>query len=512
MKGHTHKVWALSVAVVLSLSFGVYVFAQEANIDASLKTRSFKSLQQATDDDPEVQAFDRVLREKNEERATPLMEDSRRAVLIEEKEQASRPPSSGINSRSAANDLRSVAESINTINETRKSIAEQLNTKVERGVLDEVGSQIRNDIIADEFIEGVQEEIQRTFDVIQNDIDARVQSVGTGGEPTRTDLKQRVDTALEELEARISNDAESRVHLERSRKIIEKQLSELETSVDDFKRKLEKEDGFSLYRDSDNDGLSDYDEVNIYGTDPLKAFTSGSELTDGERVLQGLNPLDVVNEPIMREDPREEGTVVRDLFKIRDIRVNQIVERTRPVRVQNAEGALVETGEMETVPDAAEIVFSGTALPNSIVTLYIFSTPIVVTVKADANGEWTYTLDHELEDGEHNVFVASVDTTGRILAKSDPIPFVKTAAAVEFVGSDVIGSAVPTRDGFLTNNFLLVASIILVLVIAGVLIVVGMKNDDDDGVTPEMPVINPPVPPQTSDAQPADVVDHGQSS
>lgn len=511
MKGRNHILWALPVAVVLSLSFGVYTSAQETNVDASLKTRSFESLQQSADDDPEVQTFDRVLREKNEERATPLMEDSRRAVMIEEQEQASQPPSSGISTWSATSDIRGVAESINEINETRESIVEQLNTEVERGVLDEVGSQISNDIVADEFIEAVQEEIQRTFDVIQEDINARVQSIGTGGEPTRTDLEHRVDTALEELEVRISNDANNRVRLEQSRQMIQKQLTELETSVDSFKKNLEKEDGFSLYRDSDNDGLSDYDEVNIYGTDPLKAFTSGSELTDGERVLQGLNPLDVVNEPIVREDPREEGTVVRDLFKVRDIRVNEIVERTRPVRVQDAEGNMVETGEVETVPDAGEIVFSGTALPNSIVTLYIFSTPIVVTVKADANGEWTYTLDQELEDGEHNVFVASVDTTGRILAKSDPIPFVKTAAAVEFVNSDVIGAAAPTRDGFLTNNFLLIASIILVVVIAVVLIVVGMKNDDDE-TTPGMPVTSPSTPPQTPDTQPADVVDHGQSS
>ncbi len=44
--------------------------------------------------------------------------------------------------------------------------------------------------------------------------------------------------------------------------------------------------------DTDNDGLSDYDEVMIWGTDPLNPDTDGDGYLDGEEVEHGYNPLD----------------------------------------------------------------------------------------------------------------------------------------------------------------------------------------------------------------------------
>ena len=42
--------------------------------------------------------------------------------------------------------------------------------------------------------------------------------------------------------------------------------------------------------DTDNDGLSDYDEINIYGTDPLVPDTDGDGLKDGDEPYIGLDP------------------------------------------------------------------------------------------------------------------------------------------------------------------------------------------------------------------------------
>ncbi|MBQ9344436.1 MAG: hypothetical protein IJT88_04390 [Kiritimatiellae bacterium] len=44
--------------------------------------------------------------------------------------------------------------------------------------------------------------------------------------------------------------------------------------------------------DTDNDGLSDYDERNVYHTDPNKADTDEDGITDGAEVLRELDPLD----------------------------------------------------------------------------------------------------------------------------------------------------------------------------------------------------------------------------
>ena len=43
--------------------------------------------------------------------------------------------------------------------------------------------------------------------------------------------------------------------------------------------------------DTDNDGLSDSDELNIYNTDPLNPDTDEDGLNDGDEVILGLNPL-----------------------------------------------------------------------------------------------------------------------------------------------------------------------------------------------------------------------------
>lgn len=42
--------------------------------------------------------------------------------------------------------------------------------------------------------------------------------------------------------------------------------------------------------DTDKDGLSDYDEINKYNTDPLKADSDGDKLNDGEEIAIGLDP------------------------------------------------------------------------------------------------------------------------------------------------------------------------------------------------------------------------------
>ncbi|MBC8413088.1 PD40 domain-containing protein, partial [bacterium] len=43
--------------------------------------------------------------------------------------------------------------------------------------------------------------------------------------------------------------------------------------------------------DNDNDGLSDDDEINIYGTDPLNPDTDGDTVSDGDEITEGSDPL-----------------------------------------------------------------------------------------------------------------------------------------------------------------------------------------------------------------------------
>ena len=46
-----------------------------------------------------------------------------------------------------------------------------------------------------------------------------------------------------------------------------------------------------LKADTDSDGLTDYEEVKVYSSDPLKSDTDGDGYLDGEEVKAGYNPL-----------------------------------------------------------------------------------------------------------------------------------------------------------------------------------------------------------------------------
>ncbi len=164
--------------------------------------------------------------------------------------------------------------------------------------------------------------------------------------------------------------------------------------------------------DTDGDGVSDYDEMHFYGTDPANPQTAGGPLSDGARLLLGLDPLSTTYETVPVESP-----------KAVDLDVNGTL---RVYRVTYA------SSSSSSASSSAPVRVEGTAAPLSFVTLYLFSTPIVVTVRADDVGKFTYEFEETLEDGSHEVYVTTVNRSGRIIAKSQPFTFVKTAEAIEY--------------------------------------------------------------------------------
>ncbi len=164
--------------------------------------------------------------------------------------------------------------------------------------------------------------------------------------------------------------------------------------------------------DTDSDGVSDFDEENLYFTDPNSPDTDNDGILDGIEIIRGFNPLNPSAEAIIAyESPKESfGLVREDVLK-----VSAVV----PVLATDDAG--------ERLPVQAEI--KGVSLPNSFVTLFIFSTPVIVTVKTDDTGAFAYTFDRELEDGEHEVYVAVTDNAGAIIAQSNSFRFIKEAEA-----------------------------------------------------------------------------------
>jgi len=106
---------------------------------------------------------------------------------------------------------------------------------------------------------------------------------------------------------------------------------------------------------------------------------------------------------------------------------------------------------------------SGKALPNIYITVFIYSDPIVLTIKTDSNGDWSYTLDKPLEEGNHEVYVAVADNTGKVTAKSEPILFVQTAEATTIYIPSLTGGEKkekeisPTKAWFEGNYLIFIA-------------------------------------------------------
>ena len=173
-----------------------------------------------------------------------------------------------------------------------------------------------------------------------------------------------------------------------------------------------------IAKDTDNDGITDFDEVNLYKTNPNSPDTDSDGITDGIEIVKGYSPLDSSEEAVINfQSPKEVNYVDEQ---------NLFIESITPV---------IKIKEDETKePLIAEI--KGRALPNSFVTLYIYSSPTIVTVKADSDGNFVYTLEKELEEGEHEIYVAMTDNGGNVVARSKPFQFVKTAEAFTPVDSN----------------------------------------------------------------------------
>jgi len=236
--------------------------------------------------------------------------------------------------------------------------------------------------------------------------------------------------------------------------------------------------GDDVFKDSDGDGICDYDELMIYKTDPFSADTDGDGIPDGVEILNGFDPNDPSSEAVLVfESPQIAGLVRKDILEISSIET-VMIERS------------IDGEETETIPVA---LIRGRGLPNSFVTLYIFSTPVIVTVKTDAQGNWEYTFDKELEDGEHEIYVGFTDNTGAIVAKSEPLRFIKTAEAFTPIaqGASEI-SFTKSEPGFMTQNMIMLVMSISIIIIGLILMLLGLhlktrrigEHLTEDGLVP----------------------------
>jgi hypothetical protein len=73
---------------------------------------------------------------------------------------------------------------------------------------------------------------------------------------------------------------------------LESRFEEIDSDFDGLSDKLEEAIGTNVnHADSDGDGVTDHDEIKIFGIDPLNSDTDGDSFTDGEEIFGGYDPL-----------------------------------------------------------------------------------------------------------------------------------------------------------------------------------------------------------------------------
>jgi hypothetical protein len=272
-----------------------------------------------------------------------------------------------------------------------------------------------------------------------------------------------IDAAKKELEKKRDElielaliDSELRVFADSIGQRLREHIQILQSSIETFEQLRKKDTDNDSAIDTDGDGISDFDERVLFKTDPNSADTDGDGVLDGIEIIGGFDPLNSEPEAsIIYESPREKIAYVAN-----------------DVLVVNTVTPIIREDVSDTIkPVAAEI--RGKGIPNSFVTLYIFSTPTVVTVKTDADGSFVYTFEDELEDGEHEVYVAVTDNTGGIVAQSNPFRFVKEAQAFTAEGDNGQIPLTSNIDKTITGNPYISVAGLGVLGLGLVLLILG---------------------------------------
>lgn len=222
--------------------------------------------------------------------------------------------------------------------------------------------------------------------------------------------------------------------------------------------------------DNDQDGLPNDLEIR-FGTNPEQANSDQDQYSDFEELKNGYNPigegkfqgeLALIDQAIINQQPLgqplisgQESTEDFAVSQVVTVEVNNFGQEVGPEVPTVSEPSASESAPApaESAPAAEQpqalrffvgralaqepetqerIKLKGKGLTNSVVTLYIYSDiPIVVTTKTDEKGDWNYTLEENLTNGEHKVYVVYTDQNGDVLKKSKPYSLlIQSASAV----------------------------------------------------------------------------------
>ncbi|MCH7541295.1 hypothetical protein IH981_00760 [Patescibacteria group bacterium] len=114
-----------------------------------------------------------------------------------------------------------------------------------------------------------------------------------------------------------------------------------------------------------------------------------------------------------------------------------IIEEEIPIKISAFDpdiflkGSSVSIKEIKNVTKEGQafLRFTGETKPNTLVTLYVFSNPVIVVVKSDQSGNWVYDREKDFDSGKHTAFATIYDE--KVTRRSDTVDFFIVKSARE---------------------------------------------------------------------------------
>lgn len=226
-----------------------------------------------------------------------------------------------------------------------------------------------------------------------------------------------------------------------------------------------------IVKDSDQDGLPN-DMENRLGTDPANQDTDGDGYMDGDEVAGGYDPLLAHAKLEKKLAPVEVALMNGSIFEHASLTGSE----TSDLQISEVVNVSQENNN--------DLMLSGVGPAYSVITLYIYSDiPLIATTQVDEYGRWQYALTDEMVDGEHQVYVAINDDTGRVEKKSvAKIFFVNEARAATV--NEYIDLNLGSEPGLLEKYYLQgVIVLVLMAIVIFLLMRRGQKSEPDTFVS-----------------------------
>lgn len=160
-------------------------------------------------------------------------------------------------------------------------------------------------------------------------------------------------------------------------------------------------------RDSDDDGISDYDELVAYSTNPSKADTDLDGVLDAVEIITGSDPL--VSDVLM---------IVAAGAVAEDVVFDEVVS------IEKVEPHIVRS--QETQVETVQALVFGKGIKNSYVYIVSPTLGTVGVIQTNDTGVFSYTLEKGVTDGHHEIYAVLTDAKGTIVASSKPRVFTKS--------------------------------------------------------------------------------------